>query len=321
MFLLDDKVIKMFVKLLSRKSNFLQIGLSILFLVLFFTRVYPLSLDWQSVLGIFCFLSALGISYLFLNHSNLVSAPSLSFWYILTWAFVFSDIALDYKLSIALLCSTLIFLRLIVVEKKSENKKFLFDVGLLLSIATFCFPPTLFLFGFLLITYFYKQNVNLRGFLLFIIGLLLPLVLGLQILYIVGQVDWLTNYQDAFILDFWKYSVWGLLPVGLLILMSWFDHLTNLTKQDINKRHNYFISFLYFVNFLLILIFFGGNKIELLMFLGLPISVFLSRLTYYQPTRLRKEVLIILFLLTMVGFFFRTEVLEIYESLLGNVSL
>ena len=311
----------MLVKLLSRKSNFLEIGLSILFLILFFIRFYPLNLDWQSVLGVFSFFSALGISYLFLNHSNLISAPSLSFLYVLTWAFVFSDIALDYKLSIALLCSTLIFLRLIVVKKKSENKKFLFDVGLLLSIATFCFPPTLLLFGFLFITYFYKQNVNLRGFLLFIIGLLLPLVLGLQILYLVEQVDWLISYQDAFVLDFWDYPIWGLLPVGLLILLSWMDHLTSLRKQDINKRHNYFICFLYFLNFLFIFLFFGGNRIELLMFLGLPISVFLSRLTYYQPTTLRKEVLMGIFILTLVGFFFRTEVVEIYESLLGNVSL
>lgn len=310
----------MLVKSLSRKSNLLQIGLSVLFLILFFLRIWPLNLDWQSVLGISALLLSLVVGYLFLNHSNLASAPGLSFFYYLVWFIAFSDIALDYKLSIALLCSTLIFWRLMIVEKNPENKKFLFDVGLLLSVAAFCFPPIIFLIGFLLIAYFYKQNVNFRGFLLFIIGLLLPILLGIQVIYILGKIDFLSTYQDSIQLNFLKTPLWGLIPIGILLFMSFFDHVSNLMKQDINKRHNYFICFLYFLNCLVVVLLFGGKNTEVLMFLGLPVSIFISRLTYYQPTKTRKEIIAWLFVVGVAGFYFRNEIAEIYLDLLGNVA-
>lgn len=310
----------MLVKSLSRKSNLLQIGLSVLFLILIFIRISPFNLDWQSLIGVFAFLLTIVVSYLFLNHSNLVSAPGLSFFYFLGWSLVFSDIALDYKLSIALLCSTLIFWRLMIVEKNPENKKFLFDVGLLLSIATFCFPPILFLFGFLLIAYFYKQNVNFRGFLLFVIGLLLPLLLGIQVIYILGKIDFLSTYKDSVAINYFQTPLYAIIPIGILTLMSFFDHVTNLMKQDINKRHNYFICFLYFLNCLVIVLLFGGIQTEVLMFLGLPISIFISRLTYYQPTQSRKEIIAWFFLAGLAIFYFRNEIAQIYQDLLGNVS-
>jgi hypothetical protein len=57
-----------------------------------------------------------------------------------------------------------------------------------------------------------------------------------------------------------------------------------------------------------------------LTFLGLPIALFLTRFTQYRKSEKTKEVLLWLYLIIMAGFYFRIEIMEIYEDLLGNVS-
>ncbi|MDX9704248.1 MAG: DUF6427 family protein [Weeksellaceae bacterium] len=312
----------MLVKLLSRNSNILKIGISILFLALFFLRQPMENIGWERVIGVFFFLLSIVVSLLFFNRSNLINESGFFLGYLLVWQLIFSKISLDYNLSITLFSSTLIFLIVLVSEKRPENKRFLFNIGVLLSLSVFFYPPSLFLSGFLIFTYFYKLSINFRGFLLFLIGFSLPLILGVQILYIIGEMDWLLSYKDAFYRNLWHTgTLWALLPVGLLLVRVWYDHIKHLAKQDTNKRHNYFITFLYFLNWILILLFFGGEQIELLAFLGLSIAIFLSRFTQYMNSYNRKELFVWIYILIMSGFFFRKEIYTIYESLLGNVTL
>ncbi|NLN33412.1 MAG: hypothetical protein GX159_07435 [Flavobacteriaceae bacterium] len=310
----------MLVNLLSGKSFLARIIPGILFLVLFCFKIYPVTIEWQPITSTLLFLISMLITLMFFQYTPLIKNNGLSSWYFFIWMLCFSSDLQDFRMNASLLVCSLIFWRILVAEQSLDNKKVLFEIGFLLSISSFFYPPSLFLAGFLIFVYIYMQSLNLKGFLLFIIGFTLPMALGLQLLYLADEISWLKEYQYAFYLDFWRGKLWALIPIGVLILISWVDHLSQSGTQDINKRHKYFLTFLYFINWIGILIFFGGDNLQTLTFLGLPIALFLTRFTQYRKSEKTKEVLLWLYLIIMAGFYFRIEIMEIYEDLLGNVS-
>lgn len=310
----------MLTNLLSRKSFFSQIFLTFLFIVLFFIVNYPFDLNTDTSIGLFFTALTWIISIVFFNRSNLIKQPGIALFYFLIWSCVFSDIGFDFRMSISFFASTLIFLRLLQAERRPENKKFLFDIGLLLSLSAFFYPPSLFLLFFLIFCFLYKQTINLRSFLLFVIGLTLPLLLGAQILFLLDKQEWFEAYRNSFQIQLWQNNISALIPVGILIIFAWIDHLSNLTTQNINKRHFYFLGFLYFWNWILILFFYGHDQMYSLAFLALSIAIFLTRITQYQRSKIIREVFLWVYLLAMLGFYFRNDILNIYQDLLGNVS-
>lgn len=310
----------MLVNLLSRNSNFVQIVFSALFLALFSFGLFQQVVDWELVVGVLFFLLSILFSVLFFNNSNLIKVPSFAVLFFLSWVFVFSDIYLDYKISISLLSSTLIFWRLLLAERRPENKKFLFDIGLLISLSGLFYPPSFLMFFFLLFTFIYKQTVTLRGVILFVVGISLPLIVGSQVLFLIDRVDWLVEFKNDFELNYWKTSILGLIPIGILILIAWMDHFASVTSQDVNKRHYYFLAFLYFINWIVILSLYGGGNLNLMVFLGFPIAIFLTRVVQYQKNQKVKELFLWLYLAFITAFYFRSEISEFYQDLLGNVS-
>lgn len=310
----------MLVNLLSRNSNFVQIVFCALFLALFSFGLFQQVVDWELVVGVLFFLLSILFSVLFFNNSNLIKVPSFAVLFFLSWVFVFSDIYLDYKISISLLSSTLIFWRLLLAERRPENKKFLFDIGLLISLSGLFYPPSFLMFFFLLFTFIYKQTVTLRGVILFVVGISLPLIVGSQVLFLIDRVDWLVEFKNDFELNYWKTSVLGLIPIGILILIAWMDHFASVTSQDVNKRHYYFLAFLYFINWIVILSLYGGGNLNLMVFLGFPIAIFLTRVVQYQKNQKVKELFLWLYLAFITAFYFRSEISEFYQDLLGNVS-
>jgi len=310
----------MLVNLLSRNSNFVQIVFCALFLALFLFGLFQQVVDWELVVGVLFFLLSILFSVLFFNNSNLIKVPSFAVLFFLSWVFVFSDIYLDYKISISLLSSTLIFWRLLLAERRPENKKFLFDIGLLISLSGLFYPPSFLMFFFLLFTFIYKQTVTLRGVILFVVGISLPLIVGSQVLFLIDRVDWLIEFKNDFELNYWKTSILGLIPIGILILIAWMDHFASLASQDVNKRHYYFLAFLYFINWIVILSLYGGENLNLMVFLGFPVAIFLTRVVQYQKNQKVKELFLWLYLAFITAFYFRSEISEFYQDLLGNVS-
>jgi len=310
----------MLVKLLSQKSFLLQFFLGALFLALFLLSLSPVRTDLYSVLGILLLLLTAVICLLFYNYSNLVKSPGFGLWYYLLWILMFSKITADLPMTASLLFCSLIFWRWISAANPGENRKILFESSFLLAVSALFYPPSVFLIVFVLTAYFYTQTLNLRGLLLLIIGLSLPVLIAIQILYLTGHFGVIDNYLKSFYLNFWSVPVWALIPVGLLILISWIDHLTKFAAQNIYKRHKYFLIFIYFVNWTLILILYGGNEVYSLMFLGFPASIFLSRFVQYVSTAAKKESWLWLFAIFAMVYIFEDELIQLYNSILGNVS-
>lgn len=317
---LSGKVIKMLVKLLSQKSFLLQIFLGLLFLALFFLSIYPLSIDFYSILAVLILLISVVLGALFYIYSNLVKQPSFGIWFYLIWLIVFSGIVSDFKMCVALLLNTLIFIRWITTTNQNENKRILFESGFLLAVSTFFYPPSIFLIVFLIVAYLYTQTISLRGILMLIFGLLLPTLIGIQLLYLADRIEYFKEIENSFYPQYFDSIEWALIPIGLILIICWLDHLTNFATQNINKRLKYFLAFIYFVNWLIILVLYGSDKTYSLMFLGLPISVFLSRFVYYRKSNSKKEVWLGLFAVAMAIYYFRNELIEIYIELLGNIS-
>src|SRR5690606_34156239 len=282
--------------------------------------LFQQAVDRELVVGVLFFLLSILFSVLFFHNSNLLKVPRFAALLFLSWVFVFSDIYLDYKISISLLSSTLIFWRLLLAERRPENKKFLFDIGLLISLSGLFYPPRFLMFFFLLFTFIYKQTVTLRGVILFVVGISLPLIVGSQVLFLIDRVDWLIEFKNDFELNYWKTSILGLIPIGILILIAWMDHFASVTSQDVNKRHYYFLAFLYFINWIVILSLYGGGNLNLMVFLGFPIAIFLTRVVQYQKNQKVKELFLWLYLAFITAFYFRSEISEFYQDLLGNVS-
>jgi len=310
----------MLAKILSAKSFLAQIILGIAFFMLFFYRVIPEIHGWEQILGIIFFVLTLGLTYLFFISSGFFKSPGIPLWYFLIWIFVFSEIALDFRISICLFFSSAIYWRLLVAERNPDNKNYAFDIGIMLSIAGFFYPPAVFLAGFLVFNYIYKQLLNIRVMILLILGFSLPLALGIQILYLMDELSWLKIIQSSFYLDYWQNHIWSLIPVLALILISWFDHISHAPTQDINKRYFYFLAFLYFINWIIILGLFGGEKTSFLAVLGLPTAVFLGRFTQYQNKNVMREFFLWGFLVFLAIFFFRNELADVYNELFGNIS-
>lgn len=312
----------MLVKLLSGKSFFIQIILGILFLLLFANQFYSQKLIFEDdFVGVTAFILTAVLSYLFFLTSKLFKGAGLPLWFFIIWFFVFSGISTDSRISVSLLLCTILFWRMVHAEERSDSKNYAFDVGICLSVSSFFYPPSLFLIGLILFNYLYMQSLNFRVMLLFTLGFILPLAVGLQIVYLTDNMHWLNEIKEYFYIEFWSNAdVIALIPVALFIILTWFDHVSHSGTQDINKRHIYFLFFLYFINWLIILIIFAGENLNLLVILGLPISVFLSRYVQYMHSKIWKEVILWGFLAVMAGFYFREEIIEIYNDLLGNVA-
>lgn len=312
----------MLAKLLSGKSFFIQIILGLLFIVLFTNQFLQGRLTFDNdYVGVTSFLLVVILSYLFFLTSKLFKSAGLPFWFFVIWIFVFSGIANESKISVSLFVCTILFWRMIHAEEKSDSKNYAFDVGICLSISSFFYPPSIFLIVLILFNYLYMQSLNFRVMLLFTLGFVLPLAVGLQLVYLTGNTHWFAEIREYFYIDFWhNWDIISLIPVGLLLILTWFDHVSHSGTQDINKRHIYFLFFLYFINWLIILIIFGGKNLNLLAVLGLPVSVFLARYVQYMNSKAWKEVVLWGFLAVMAGFYFREEVAEIYLDLLGNVA-
>lgn len=308
-------------KILAGKSIFTQILISIIFLVLIVFLKMPSNPEWDWFLGVFFLMMNSLVAILFLNNSNLINLPSFGVFFFMSWIFLFSGIVSDYKIAISFFMTTLLFWRFVEAEKSPENKKYLFDIGVLLSIAGFFYPPAFLLLAFLLLVFIYKFTLTLKGFLLFIIGLTLPILMGVQLLYLTDKLEWLEEFQTAFDLNLWSTEVWWLIPFVGLTLISWFDHLKNLSAQDLNKKHYYFLTFIYFVTWLLILFLLGGDKVNLLFVLGLPFAVFFSRFTQYFKSRQNQEIFLWLYSISVLAYYFQDEIVRIYLDLWGNITL
>ncbi len=310
----------MLAKTLSAKSFLAQIILGIAFFILFSFKLMSHIHGWAEIWGIIFFILTLILTYLFFISSAFFKSPGIPLWFFLIWMLAFSEIALNFQISICLFFTSAIFWRLLAAERNPENKNYAFDIGIMLSIAGFFYPPAVFLAGFLIFNYLYMQSVNIRVMVLFLLGFALPLALGIQILYLIDELSWLKTVQSSFCLDYWQNHIWSIIPIILLIVISWIDHLSHASTQDINKRYFYFLAFLYFINWIVILGLFAGEKTSYLAVLGLPISLFLGRFTQYQKTEWVKEFFLWGFLAFVAVFYFRNEILMVYDDLLGNVS-
>lgn len=306
-------------KILSGKSFFVQLFFGLFFLVFFSIQVHDKLCGWEGVVSATSFLLASAVLVLYSINSQLVRPNGITLWFLLFWLLTFCGIVTDYKLSLAFLFSSLLFWRFLFAQQNPEQQNIVFEIGILASITCYFYPPAAILSGLILVNYLYFQ-FSFRAILLYIIGFTLPLTIGVQISYLYSDLDWVLDFQSAFCFNYWTDFIPGLIPVGLLILFSWIDHLAHSAIQDINKRQLYFFTFWYFIIWLIIMALFGGTNKNLLIFVALPVTIFLSRFTQYQSSDVLKNLILWLYLISMVTCYFQDQLTTLFQDLLGNVA-
>lgn len=310
----------MLVKLLSGPSIFPKILLFGLFLFLFLIRIQPFPTEPVEIAAIVVYLLiALLLPILFFT-SKLSEDSGYTLWFTLWWMLAFWEMAEDGILMAVFLLSLLMFWRIIRAEKRPDNRRYPFTIGLLLSLMFLLWPPAVFLGIFYLFIYLFTREFRFRSFLMFLIGLALPLFMGVQILYLMGNTGSLTDFSVDLNPIFWSSTPWVLLAAAALVVIAWADHLSHLQIQDISKRHIYFLTFIFFWNWVAILVVYAGEHTEMLLFLTAPVTLFMSRFARYLKPKIYRELLLWVWLLICGGWFFREELTEIYISLLGNVA-
>ncbi|MDD3458264.1 MAG: DUF6427 family protein [Weeksellaceae bacterium] len=310
----------MLVKILSQKSFLFQFFLGSAFLALLFLNIKPVEPTLYGISGIVLLLLTALIFHLFYTYSNLISQPTFGLWFYMIWLLVFSKISTDLPMTASLFITTIMFWRWISTTNTDENKRILFDSGFLLTTSTLLYPPSIFLILFLLISYMYTHTIGLKSILLLLIGMLLPVLIGIQLFYLTGHAEYLSDFGAFLRPNVWESPATALIPLGILLLLCWLNHLRNFSMQNIYKRHKYFLTFVYFVNWLLILIFYGGDNPLSLMFLGLPVSIFMSIFVQHTESNRKKEFWLWIYAVLMAVYFFSNELLSLYNSILGDVS-
>lgn len=315
----------MLAKFLAGKSFFVKLFLLIIFLGLFFLKEFPLELYSIRALTVLLLLLTGFLSLVFLTNSKLINVSGYIYWYLLPWLLVFSDVISSIELTILLLFQTVLLWRLFNHETFPERKRAFIEIGMLLVISFFVHPLGGLIVGAVLLGLIYLQSLNFKTIILFLTGLILSALLGIQLLYLFDRIAWLQSIPEYFCLDWWNTTPWLLLPIGFMLFLSWGDHILQFRKQDAHKRRRYFLTVLYFINWFVIIALFGREHPYLMIFLGIPVTLFLSRFTQYLYSLTLKNVLLWSYMVFISGFYFQEEIFNwiawVYNEWIGNVTL
>lgn len=190
-----------------------------------------------------------------------------------------------HRFTPALVADSLIILLLFRVfdtyKKDSLSLNFL-DAGILISLASFFYPPALFFYPVLLIIMFIIRSYNWREWVFSAIGLLLPYLLLIAIYYLIeAEFAIITEgIRNAFLVeqyvDFGMGSLAFMAYLILLLLVGSFNIIRIMGNIKIQSRKFFLVFFWIF--FFAVLIYFAipSAGFEILYFLSIPVAFLLS---------------------------------------------
>lgn len=312
----------MLVKLLSKNNFLVQTILLLAFLVLISIGNRVFEFDAEAYLSLGIFIITIVLSLFYFNRSILFELGGYPLWFFLLWVIPFSGTASDLRLCAIYLLTTFVFFRLLKTDVSLEHRLDAFNIGMLLCITTLIYPPAIFLFLFVGLYFLYAELYQPRLLLLLFMGFVIPLFIVLQVLFITDNLIWIEYYINELNINILDYSgdLLFLIPIFAFLILCWIDHFLSLRKQDLKKKHIYLLILFYFFNWLGIIFFFGGNTYELLIMLGLPISVFATKFTRHLKKAWMQEIMLWLYFAFVLLFIFNEEVSYFFNWLLGGIT-
>jgi len=174
------------------------------------------------------------------------------------------------------------FIQVFGAYKKDEALSKLFNASLLISIGSFFYIKLLFFFPVLLIGVIITRAVNWREWAGMLIGLMVPFILYFSILFIFDNLDEvLKSFKNDL---FYAHThvvlkLHDIIFLGLLSSLSVFSIFSVFSDYNIKKiGTRKFLSTLFFLilGVMIIYAIFKSNALELIYFIAIPLSIFLT---------------------------------------------
>ncbi len=311
-------------KLLSNKVFFVQIIIilcaSLLGLLLINTNAF-IHRYWIAVV-----LFAINWYFVFfyIHEDESLKENSYAVWFYSIWMIPFLHFFIDYRFAVALLLLNFVMIKVLEFENEKNDTKNAFDIGLFLALASLFIPPLIIFFPFLFAYFLSLRGIDKTIGWMFFIGFLIPILGFIQITYLLDY-DFLINYYTGSLMISWV--EWNnyyllLIPIAILIVISFVDHFMHENKQAANRKRMYVLLLLFAAIILTIFALFAADQTFYLAFLGLPISIMISKYLKHRKEDylVYKNIVLIGFLVFMVLFAFLNKMPKIY-SLFGEITI
>jgi hypothetical protein len=313
----------MLANLLAKRNFFVQILLITLFFGLGASNFNSIYLNKLEIIGLG--LSILTILYVwYVDYQNsLVSSSSYTTWFYMLWIMPCLALLLDFRVSGSLLLVTYIITKLIYFEVDNTVKYEAFDIGAFLGFAILLNPP-LFILGLVILGYFISlRSIDSSIFTLAILGLLVPILVFVQVSYLLDFDFLIDYYHDALLLDYFRLDIKQifLVPVVIFIVVSFLDYVKNVNKEPVHIKRIFLLLFLIVIALTITSALFGGAQLAFLSFFGFIFMILFSKYFSNKKPQLNwlKETILWGYLICMLFYNFYDRIPRIY-SLITDVS-
>lgn len=263
--------------------------------------IYSMFGDNSMIISIFASLLVVAVSYLLikLNETYILTDKSSylpAFFYII----IVSGINFVQTQSHVIFASLFLFLALIQIfsaYKHDENLSSLFNASFFIAIGSFFYIKILFFFPIILIGVIITRTYNWREWASLFIGLIVPFLIYFSILFIFDNLEIvLSSFKNDL---FYKHThvtlkLHDVIFLSLLLTISLFSIVSvfsDYNSKKIGTRKFLSTMFVLIIGVFSIYFAFETYALELMYFLGIPLSIFLT--DYFSNNRRKwiKEVL------------------------------
>jgi len=313
----------MLVNLLAKRNFFVQFFIIFLFFGLGATNFNSFYLNKLEIIGIG--LSLLTILFVVYTDTknDLISTSSYTTWFYMLLIMPCLVQMLDYRLSGSLLLITYITSRLFYFEVDNTERFEAFDIGAFLGFAILLNPPLLIL-GVVILGYFLSlRAIDSSIFLLSILGLLVPLLLFVQISYLLDFEFVIDYYKETLMFNYYSFDIKQvfLIPIIALVIIAFLDYLKNVNKEPVHIKRIFVLLFLMIIALIITSALFGGSNISYLAYFALLVMILFSKYFNNKKPQLNwlKETILWGYLICMLFYNFYDRIPRIY-SLITDVS-
>jgi len=210
------------------------------------------------------------------------------------------------------------FKKTVNTGNEPKNKRLLFDIGILIGIATMFWSPSILYIIFVFIYLNYNNSLSFKTFLLIIISYIIPLIYVVAYyLFTKNKVYFVDIFNkislNTFEFDFYNFSqILSTILALILAFVSIFYTIKYASKQLREIKNVFFLLWIFIFNTFLVFLFQNENSFSLIIFLLFPFSIFISIMfNKIKQVSLAEFVHLTLFLTVIINFLYFTSQFKI----------
>ena len=307
----------MLVNLLAKRNFFIQIFIILLCFLLGATNFPTIYLSKLELVGVgVTILTLIYVAYIDAK-KELIGKNSYSTWFYMLWIMPCILQLMDYRVAGSLLLVTYIMSKLIYFEAEQSDKFEAFDIGVFLGFAILLNPP-LFVLGLVIFTYFLTlRSIDSSIFVLALLGFLVPILVFVQVSYLLDFNFLIKYYQHSLMFDFYRFNIKHifLVPVVIFMIVAFIDYLRTINKEPIQIKRIFFLIQLMVISLVVTTALFGGEQLAYLSFFAFMFIILFTKYFANKKPQLNwlKETILWGYLVCMLFYNFYDRIPRIFS--------